>query len=826
VSTVLLDRPAQARAGGGAPARRAVTRWAWRLFRREWRQQLLVLALVTVAVAATGLGAAVGVNTPPPRDAGFGTADHLVSLPGADPHLAADIAAIRQRFGTVDVIEDQSIATGMVQGARLRAADPTGAYVSPMLDLDSGRYPAGADEVAMTAGLASSLDLRVGDVWHQSGRALHVVGLVENPQNLLDEFALVAPGQMSVPDRVTVLFDAAPQDVAAFTFPAGAHAQAPHPPQGFDPAVVVLVVAIFGLVFVGLVAVAGFSVLGQRRLRALGMLSSLGATDRNIRLVMIANGGLVGAVAALIGAVVGFAAWIAYAPHLQTSAHHRVVWYALPWWLIAATIVLAVVTPVLASVRPARAAARLSIVAALSGRPVPPKPTHRSAVPGIVLLAGGIVLLAFCGGWGGNGGKDLLFELGGLLATTAGLLLLAPAATTLLGVLARWAPLPVRLALRDLARYRARSGAALAAISFAVLIAMMICLIATGRYADPVDYFAPNLAANQLVAYVPGPGPGSNGPEPVTATPQPAATGLQASVDEIASAVGSHNVLALATSDAQLGKVVPNRGVLNYSSTIYVATPALLAHYGIDPATIDPTAMFLTSRPGLDHTDGLQLLYGPPQGPGPDCNPGSCIADPKIQVIPSLPVDAAAPDLVVTSHAVQSLNIPVTPAGWLMQTPQPLTAGQINAARQAAAAAGMTIETKSDAPSLSQLRNYATAIGILLALAVLAMTVGLIRGESAGDVQTLTATGASAWTRRAITAATAGALGLVGALLGTGVAYLATFAFFRSQLSERMTDVPVTDLVLVVVGLPVAAAIGSWLLAGREPPTITRQPIG
>ena len=32
----------------------------------------------------------------------------------------------------------------------------------------------------------------------------------------------------------------------------------------------------------------------QRRLRALGILSSLGATDRNVRLVMLANGAVVG----------------------------------------------------------------------------------------------------------------------------------------------------------------------------------------------------------------------------------------------------------------------------------------------------------------------------------------------------------------------------------------------------------------------------------------------------------------------------------------------------------------------------------------------------
>jgi hypothetical protein len=46
MSTTVRERPADTgKASGGMAARRAVIRWAWRLFRREWRQQLLVLAL-------------------------------------------------------------------------------------------------------------------------------------------------------------------------------------------------------------------------------------------------------------------------------------------------------------------------------------------------------------------------------------------------------------------------------------------------------------------------------------------------------------------------------------------------------------------------------------------------------------------------------------------------------------------------------------------------------------------------------------------------------------------------------------------------------------
>jgi len=97
-----------------------VVRWAWRLFRREWRQQLLVLALLAVAVSATILGAAVATNTPSsPNAATFGTANHLVTLPGTD--RAADIAAIKQGFGTIDVIGNEKLATGSVQSVDLSA---------------------------------------------------------------------------------------------------------------------------------------------------------------------------------------------------------------------------------------------------------------------------------------------------------------------------------------------------------------------------------------------------------------------------------------------------------------------------------------------------------------------------------------------------------------------------------------------------------------------------------------------------------------------------------------------------------------------------------
>src|SRR6202011_3482414 len=111
VSIALREPPDLAQGGGGGiVARRAVIRWGWRLFRREWRQQLLVLGLLTVAVAAATWGTSVVTNTQLPNAtyATLGTAAASATLPGADPHLTADIAAIAGRRGPADLIESQN----------------------------------------------------------------------------------------------------------------------------------------------------------------------------------------------------------------------------------------------------------------------------------------------------------------------------------------------------------------------------------------------------------------------------------------------------------------------------------------------------------------------------------------------------------------------------------------------------------------------------------------------------------------------------------------------------------------------------------------------
>jgi putative ABC transport system permease protein len=85
----------------------------------------------------------------------------------------------------------------------------------------------------------------------------------------------------------------------------------------------------------------------------------------------------------------------------------------------------------------------------------------------------------------------------------------------------------------------------------------------------------------------------------------------------------------------------------------------------------------------------------------------------------------------------------------------------------------------------------------------------------------LTATGATSRMRRWLTATTAGALALVGALLGVAGAYVVLSATYYDDLGY-LSHVPVLYLLLAVVGVPLAATAAGFLVAGREPSALAR----
>ena len=270
-----LRRPAN----GGVAARRAVVRWAWRMFRREWRQQILVIALLTVAVAAAIASVTIAYNSSPTDDAELGSADHLLRFDGADPgKLAAAIAAARERFGTIDVIGHRSLAVpGGVDKVEFRAQNPRGLRERTAC-APPGSYPERPGQVAVTDGVATSWT-RARPTLALDGRRRTVVGIVENPRDLSDEFALVSPSSAGAPDHVTVLVDTGAERcrlVDAFLDSPPPRAAGPlrgvrgsASNRAADTLAMFSVATVF-LLLATLVAAAGFAVIAQRRLRQLG----------------------------------------------------------------------------------------------------------------------------------------------------------------------------------------------------------------------------------------------------------------------------------------------------------------------------------------------------------------------------------------------------------------------------------------------------------------------------------------------------------------------------------------------------------------------------
>ena len=835
-SESLARRPSD----GGIPARRAVTRWAWRLLRREWRQQLLVLALIAVAVAVTTVGVGVSTNTPLSPYVGFGNAHDLATFSNNSASTTAKIALWHQRYGALDVIDNETVTVpGSVDTFDLRAQNPDGPYGRSLLSLTSGQFPTKADEVAVTSGVATDFNLKVGSDWREMGVSRSVVGIVENPKNLLDEFALLTPGQVATPTEVTVLFDAplgTPlKSLGSNVLTTRSVAQG----NSLNPETISIALVTMAMLLIALVAIAGFTVLAQRRLRSIGMLGALGATDEHIKLVVRANGVFVGIVGAVVGFVVGFAAWLAYRPILESGAHHVVGVFQLPWLVIVVAVVLAVAAAFFASTRPARAMTRISTVSALAGRPAPPRKLHRSAVPGIVFAVIAFFLLGAAGASGGKGGGVGEVALG-FITLTVSVVLLSPFLLTVLDRFSRHAPLAIRMATRDLARYRVRSGSALGAISVGVLIAMVVIIASAARFGNVLDYAGPNVSSTQMIIYTPngpyGPGgPGNAGAgDGVSA---PTLSSMARSARDIATALGSREIIKLETTSASLQHAASGR---SYSGPLYVATPQLLKAFGIEKSAVDPTAEILSMRPGFAGISKMQIVYGnyySGQGKGGPsgesggawpCPRSDCLANPSMQQASALPGGTSAPNTVITEYAVKRLGLTPITSGWLVETVKPLSAAQLTGARGTAAAAGMSIESKSSIATSATIIDWATLVGILLALGILAMTIGLIRSETAGDLRILAATGASSRTRRSLTAATAGALALVGAVVGTAAAYVAMIGFSRTNALDGMSSlasVPVANLLMILVAMPLVAAIVGWLAAWREPKGLSGQVI-
>lgn len=328
-----------------------------------------------------------------------------------------------------------------------------------------------------------------------------------------------------------------------------------------------------------------------------------------------------------------------------------------------------------------------------------------------------------------------------------GLLFLSPLAVRLLAATAGRVRFTPRLALRDLGRHQARSGAVLAAITLAVGVPVVVFVLAAP---DQDSATRGNLSAAQLLVRIGGKEPVL--PSSVQAmshawtprsdgTPTPSAATATPLVQVVTPDAVASRSSAPGRPLIEVGKkVASNRWT---SLPLYVGTPEVARAFGFDLAAGALDAGLRTSLDGP-----LEIL------------------------------GTVERDLVARSHRIPGSTYKSVPKTFV-QVPDNLTDAQVAAARDMAAAYGLTVETRDNQDDLATVRWAAVVGGVVLALVVLAMTVGTVRAEAADDLRTLTATGATRRIRRNLTAATAAGLAGAGVLLGTAGAYLVlTGAYF------------------------------------------------
>jgi putative ABC transport system permease protein len=601
-------------------------------------------------------------------------------------------------------------------------------------------------------------------------------------------------------------------------------------------ALVALIVGL-GLLEIVLLAGTAFAVGARRQTRELGLVAAAGGSARHVRRIVLAQGLVLGGLGAVTGVAVGAGLAVAARPFWERLEHSEfVVWTFGPREIAGAALV-GLLSGVAAAIIPAIGAGRMRPVDALAERfRTTSAARRRGLTAGVVLLVAGVA----CGIAGDRLIADdfavyardlatpgaaylnvpsptgpIALIVGGATLLVGALVIVAPQAIGHLAAAGARLPLSLRLAVRDAARHRHRTGPATTAIAVAVAGSVVLAFLLAGQYrADELRY-TPSLPPQVIAIDLDG--------------------------DDVATA---REAAGRAAAELPAGRADALRvplGALPEGASDAGDRPELFPEPPPGAEDVAVGGIAIAGAPTLDATVAGRPL---------DAAARRALADGKTLVFDrrlvwsdgTLAIGDDQPDPVrVPAHVVErdvayvelpSALMPAAVArehGWDVRASRMFvhyaasaTPDRVDAARGAAEQLGVStfVEEGPDTLPDAALLGVA-AIAAFVTLVGVAISVALSAAEGRADLATLAAVGAPPGRRRALAAGQAFVIAGLGCAVGIA---FGAFVAFTARTTTGSPDfvVPWEHLAVTGIAVPLVAVLVAAVFTPSRLPLVRR----
>ncbi len=769
------------------------------------------------------------------------------------PFLPAGSSTARalREMGSTDLRGPQTNTS-----VRLLAGDGQSELLKGTFKLDKGRMPGKTDEVAVSPALAKYLELLDGDtlktgatVRTTDDRSLTVVGLARtlydpdsramfttvdsplikpesearvyylvglpdsvNPDALTD--ALILHGMSMVP-RANIIDP--PPSVYGSSSDAGA------------TAVIALVIG-FGILEIVLLAGTAFAVGARRQTRELGLVTATGGTPRDVRRIVLVQGFVAGLLGAGGGLILALLLMILAKPLWEKMLRTIIVGIQIPWIPLLVITGLGLLAGVAAAVVPAISAGNQSPMSALAGRFTVTAGAVKIRRPALIMVVAGVVLTIIGSGWmasmleaakkaaAADQGRTTITPTGpialvllGITATIIGLVWILPGLVAKTAAIAKVFPLSGRLALRDAARHRHRTGPATAAIMMAVAATAAISFAAANSIAAAAaDYRPEGLPGDGMVAF--------SGEVPYSPY----------TVEKVAGLIPAKKAYEIGTvalkGEKSFNGYVPSlmamggpgmEGMSGYP--VLVADPDYIAQfpeYGPKAAAAMRAGKVVVSDPKA-LTGGMARLTSDSDYEGKLAKPYPGALVPSIPDVGRLKMSS----LVSTETAKKLGNVTIFQVQYDLRR-EPTDDEYSAVAKILGHDDQLVVEKGYQSPARLWMLGVLGAATVVTLLGV-AISVSLSAAEGRADLATLAAVGAPPRRRRNLAAAQAWVLGQLGCLLGVGVGALYGYTAHAAFGSPTFV-IPWQEIGGIVIVVPLFAGLLAWLMTRSRLPMVRR----